>query len=74
MPKEGRSNNSGIVSAAPDDKNELVSVGTKADAAKQQLKPIDKGDVDENKENKENKKTKEADLLRARLQRVRRKK
>ena len=56
MPKEGRSNNSGIVSAAPDDQNELVSVGTKADAAKQQLKPIDKGDVDENKENKENKK------------------
>jgi hypothetical protein len=74
LPKEGRSNNSGIVSAAPDDQNELVSVETKADAAKQQLKPIDKGDVDENKENKENKKTKEADLLRARLQRVRRKK
>ena len=71
MPKERRSNNSGIiVSAAPDDQNELVSVETKADAAKQQLKPIDKGDVDENKENK---KTKEADLLRARLQRVRRK-
>jgi hypothetical protein len=49
----------------------LVSVGTKADAAKQQLKPIDKGDADENKENK---KIKEANHLQERLGRFKRKK